>query len=124
MRGMFIALMVMGAVWTGGLVWSIFGGMVLVPGATIAVGGPRVATAPAPSIGSQAKPAAPTPAVQAKPSVATAPAANTGQHGAGGHGVSHADQIPTSTKGNQILEPRIVDCVKVFDVTASVVQWE
>jgi FtsP/CotA-like multicopper oxidase with cupredoxin domain len=124
MRGVFIALMVMGAVWTGGLVWSIFGGMVLVPGATIAVGGPRVAAAPAPSIGSQAKPGAPTPAAQAKPSVATAPAANTGQHGAAGHGVSHADRVATSTKGNQPLEPKLVDGIKVFEVTAQVVQWE
>src|SRR5688572_32636065 len=38
MRGAFIALMVMGSIWTGGLVWSIFGGRVLVPHSTIAVG--------------------------------------------------------------------------------------
>ena len=48
MRGMFIALMVMGAVWTGGLVWSIFGGLVLVPGSTITIGAPGAAVAPAP----------------------------------------------------------------------------
>jgi FtsP/CotA-like multicopper oxidase with cupredoxin domain len=32
--------------------------------------------------------------------------------------------VVTSTKGNQPLEPKLVDGVKVFDVTASVVQWE
>ena len=122
MRGMFVALTIMGAVWTGGLVWSLFGGLVLVPSASLSAVGPRVA-APvlsAPAAPSVAKPAAPKPAAQAKP---TAPAATHG-HAAGGHGVSHADQIPTATKGNQILDPKLVDGVKVFEVTASVVQWE
>jgi FtsP/CotA-like multicopper oxidase with cupredoxin domain len=118
---MFIALMIMGAVWTGGLVWSLFGGMVLVPSASLAGAGPKVAapavSAPAPS--TQTKPAA---ASQAKPAAAPAPAA--GHNHADGHGVSHADIVPTASKGNQVLEPRLVDGVKQFEVTASVVQWE
>src|SRR5690242_13267031 len=47
MRGMFTALIIMGAIWTGGLVWSVFGGLVLVPQSALSVGGARVA-APAP----------------------------------------------------------------------------
>ena len=124
MRGMFIALIVMGAVWTGGLVWSILGGMVLVPSATmISIG--RAQTAPAAAASAPApaaKPAA-APATAAKPATTTAPASGH-QGGHQGHGVSHADQVATSTKGNQPLEPRIVDGVKNFDLTASVVQWE
>jgi len=118
---MFIGLMVMGAVWTGGLVWSIFGGMVLVPSATIGATGPKVAVVPpsVPAPASQVKPAAPAPAAQAK-----APAASQDSHSAGGHAVSHAASVPTATKGNQLLEPKLVDGVKVFEVTASVVQWE
>jgi FtsP/CotA-like multicopper oxidase with cupredoxin domain len=119
---MFIALMVMGAVWTGGLVWSVFGGMVLVPGSTVALGGARTAVAPvtAPAPASQAKPAtAPAPAAQAR-----VPAPGKDQQGAGGHAVSHAAVVPSATKGNQVLEPKQVGDVKVFDVTASVVQWE
>jgi manganese oxidase len=42
-----------------------------------------------------------------------------------GHGaVSHAAQVATATKGNQLLEPTIADGVKVFDITAKVVRWE
>jgi FtsP/CotA-like multicopper oxidase with cupredoxin domain len=122
MRGMFIALMVMGAVWTGGLVWSVFGGMVLVPGSVISVGGARTALAPAPgpAAAGQAKPATvATTAAQAK---ATAPPQDS--HTAGGHAVSHAAQVVTATKGNQVLEPKLLDGMKVFEVTASVVQWE
>lgn len=129
MRGMFIALMVMGAVWTGGLVWSVLGGMVLVPSATVlSIGSARTAAPVA-----QAQAAAPAPAAkpvgtaaaqtqsaaQAAASTTTAPAS-----GHEGHAVSHNDIVPTSTKGNQVLEPRIVDGVKVFDITASVVKWE
>jgi len=44
--------------------------------------------------------------------------------GAMAAGVSHAAQVPTATRGNQVLEPTIVDGVKVFDLTAKVVQWE
>ena len=52
MRGMFIALMVMGAVWTGGLVWSVLGGMVLVPSATVlSIGSARTAAPAAPAQG-------------------------------------------------------------------------
>jgi FtsP/CotA-like multicopper oxidase with cupredoxin domain len=126
MRGAFIALMVMGSIWTGGLVWSIFGGLVLVPQSTIAVGGARTALAP-PAVPvtapSAARPSAGASSeVQAKPQVA--PASGHDTKAAGGHGISHADQVVTSTKGNQPLEPKLVDGVKVFDVTASVVQWE
>ena len=118
MRGAFVALMVMGAVWTGGLVWSIFGGMVLVPSATLVGAGPKVAVAP-PSVAAPAAPARPAaPAAQAK-----VPAAGHNAHG-GDHGVSHAASVPTAAKGNQVLEPKLVDGVKVFEVTTSVVQWE
>jgi manganese oxidase len=123
MRGMFIGLMVMGAIWTGGLVWSIFGGMVLVPGSTITVGAPRAAVAPAPAPATQAKPAAAAPAAQPGVPAIKAPESSQDAHAAG-HGVSHAAQVATSTKGNQVLEPKLVDGVKVFEVTASVVQWE
>jgi manganese oxidase len=134
MRGMFIALMVMGAVWTGGLVWSVLGGMVLVPSATmISIGragaapaaAPAIAAAPAaaPKPAAAAKPAA-SAAAPAQPATAAAAAAGHGAQGGHGHAVSHADQVLTSTKGNQPLEPRLVDGVKVFDITASVVQWE
>jgi len=30
----------------------------------------------------------------------------------------------TATRGNQLLDPRLVDGVKVFELTAKVVQWE
>jgi FtsP/CotA-like multicopper oxidase with cupredoxin domain len=122
MRGVFIALMVMGAVWTGGLVWSVFGGMVLVPSASIGAAGPKVAAPPA-AAPAQQKPAA-TPVSLPKPGAASAPAAQDGAHGSGGHGVSHADLVATTAKGNQTLDPKVVDGVKVFEVTASVVQWE
>ena len=31
MRGMLMGLFVLASVWTGGLFWSLFGGMVIVP---------------------------------------------------------------------------------------------
>src|SRR4051794_17458078 len=43
MRGLFIALMIMGSIWTGGLVWSIFGGLVLVPSSAMSLGAPKIA---------------------------------------------------------------------------------
>jgi FtsP/CotA-like multicopper oxidase with cupredoxin domain len=119
MRGMFVALMVMGAVWTGGLVWSVFGGMVLVPSASLAGVGARVAApaaVAAPAV-NQPKPGSTAP--QPKPVVAPAPA-----NGHGAHAVSHADQVPTATKGNQVLEPKLVNGAKEFEITASVVSWE
>jgi len=132
MRGMFIGLMVMGAVWTGGLVWSIFGGLVLVPGSTITIGAPKAAVAPAPPAPAPAPPA-PAPAPLPKPGAAapaaqqSAPAVKAPAAGQDAHShaaVSHAASVPTGVKGNQALEPRLVDGVKVFDVTASVVKWE
>ena len=109
MRGMFIGLMVMGAVWTGGLAWSIFGGMVLVPGSTLSIGAPRAAVAPAPAPASQARPAAP--AAQQNVPAIKAPAPGQDPHAASGHAVSHAAAVPTSTRGNQVLEPKLVDGV-------------
>lgn len=122
MRGMFVALMIMGSVWTGGLVWSLFGGAVLVPASAV---GPRAAVAPAvvPAPPIAAKPAAPAPAQQepaAKPQLTAAPAAA----GHDAHGVSHAAAVPTSTRGNELLPARVEDGVKIFDVTAKIVQWE
>jgi len=32
--------------------------------------------------------------------------------------------VPTSTRGNAVIEPRLENGVKVFDLTAKVVQWE
>src|SRR3954447_18395801 len=125
MRGMFIALMVMGSVWTGGLVWSIFGGMVLVPSASIGVGAPKIAApaAGAPSTLSQAKPSAASVAAQAKPTPAAGH--DMGAMAAeGGHLVSHADRVPPATRGNQPLEPKLIDGFKTFELTAQVVQWE
>lgn len=118
MRGMFVALMIMGSVWTGGLVWSIFGGMVLVPSASITVGTPRTASVP---------PAAP--ASQPKANTATAPAPALPKPGAadahaGGHTVSHGDQVASTTRGSQELQPKLVDGFKTFELTAQVVQWE
>jgi FtsP/CotA-like multicopper oxidase with cupredoxin domain len=122
MRGMLIALTVMGAVWTGGLLWSVVGGMVLVPStALISVGGPVVAN-PAPAPSKPAAPAAP------KPVAPTNGVAQTGvshtAHGAAHGAVSHAAQVAADVRGNQLLEPRLVDGVKVFELTAMVVQWE
>lgn len=122
MRGMFIALMVMGAVWTGGLVWSIFGGLVLVPQSAISVGGPAVAAKPAlpptkPSAPAASKPAGTGAQTGTGPVAANGQAAPTGQ-------ASHAASVATATRGNELLEPRLVDGVKVFDITARVVQWE
>ena len=123
MRGMFIARMVMGAVWTGGLVGSVLGGMVLVPSATmISIG--RAQTAPVAAASAPAAATKPAAAPVAKPAAVAKPAGAAPASGHAGHGVSHADQVATSTKGNQPLEPRIVDGVKNFDLTASVVQWE
>lgn len=125
MRGMFIALMVMGAVWTGGLVWSIFGGLVLVPQSAITVGGPGVAAKPALP---PAKPSAPAPS---NPAVTTSRGTQTGIGQVASNGqaaptgqASHAAPVATATRGNQPLEPRLADGVKVFDITAKVVQWE
>src|SRR4051794_8518651 len=114
MRGMFVALMVMGAIWTGGLVWSLFGSLVLVPSSAVTAGGVRTAVAPPPA--APAKPAA----AAAKPT--PAPAAQG--HDMSQHAVSHADQATGITQGNQPLQPKLVDGVKVFEMTASVVQWE
>jgi len=122
---MLTALIVIGAVWTGGLVWSIFGGLVLVPQSAIMVGGARTAVGPAvqpPAPAAQA-PAKPTASVQGQ-GAATGQAMAGHDMGAMAAHVSHADQVPTATRGNQLLEPKIVDGVKVFDLTAQVVQWE
>jgi FtsP/CotA-like multicopper oxidase with cupredoxin domain len=110
--------MIMGSVWTGGLVWSIFGGAVLVPSSSLNLGGVRTAVAPpAPAPAPAAKPAHSMPAAQ--PLAAAAPAS-----GHAAHDLTHATIAPTSTRGNAILEPRIEDGVKVFDLAAQVVQWE
>jgi FtsP/CotA-like multicopper oxidase with cupredoxin domain len=122
---MFVALMIMGAVWTGGLVWSIFGGMVLVPSASLGAAGVRAAVpvAVAPSAPGQTKPAASTAATQAKPASASVPASGHNLHG-GAQPVSHAAEVASATRGNQLLEPKLVDGFKTFELTASVVQWE
>jgi manganese oxidase len=124
MRGMLIALFVMGSVWTGGLVWSIFGGLVLVPSASIGATGPRVAapTVGAPPALNQAKTSGvPTPAPKPQAG-ATAPAGGHDMHG--GQPISHADQVASATRGSQPLEPKLVDGFKTFELTAQVVQWE
>ena len=130
MRGMFTTLIIMGAIWTGGLVWSVFGGLVLVPQSAVTVGGARVAAPPAVQSPAQAAASQAVAAqAQSKPvvQVAPQPAAN-GQamagHDMAAHDVSHAASVPTATKGNTLLDPKLVDGVKVFELTASVVQWE
>jgi FtsP/CotA-like multicopper oxidase with cupredoxin domain len=125
MRGMFIALMVMGAIWTGGLVWSLFGGLVLVPQTAVAVGGVKTAAAPA-----VAAPPAQAAAAQAQAKATTAATASkpAGQamegHSPDAHAASHAAQLATASRGNQLLAPKPVDGVKVFELTAQVVRWE
>jgi FtsP/CotA-like multicopper oxidase with cupredoxin domain len=109
--------MVMGAIWTGGLVWSLFGGLVLVPPSAVTVGGARTAPAPQPP----APPAQPKPAAAA-PKPTTSPP--TEGHDMSGHAVSHAASVTAPVRGNQLLEPKLVDGVKVFELTAKVVQWE
>ena len=48
MRGLLTAIGVMGAIWTGGLLWSIGGGLVLVPQVTVvSIGAPAAPAAPA-----------------------------------------------------------------------------
>jgi FtsP/CotA-like multicopper oxidase with cupredoxin domain len=120
---MFTALIIMGAIWTGGLVWSVFGGLVLVPQSAVSIGGARVA-APAPAQSPAQATAASALQSQNKPAaVVPKPAANG--HDMAGHGaVSHADSVPTATRGNTVLEPKLVDGFKVFELTAQVVQWE
>jgi FtsP/CotA-like multicopper oxidase with cupredoxin domain len=120
---MFTALVVMGAIWTGGLVWSLFGGMVLVPPSAVTAGGARTAVAPAVGPGAPAV----TTSAQSKPSAAVAPKPGASGQAApshDSHAVSHAAQVTTTTRGNQLLEPRLVNGVKVFELTAKVVQWE
>ncbi len=125
MRGLFIALMIMGAVWTGGLVWSVFGGLVLVPSSTLALGAPKIPPVAPPSASqpSAAKPAAGT---AAKPQAPASGASMAGHDMAGTNGQmpSHASQAPTAIRGNEPLSPKIVDGIKVFELTAQVVQWE
>ena len=131
MRGMFIALMIMGSIWTGGLVWSVFGGLVLVPQSAISVGAPKFAPttpqSPTQQL-TQAKPSTSAPAT--KPGAATTAGGTlpghdmAGMPGMNGQMPSHAAEVPTATRGNQALEPTLVDGVKVFELTASVVQWE
>ncbi len=131
MRGMFVALMVMGAVWTGGLVWSVFGGLVLVPQSAVTAAGARTAVAPAvvqPPTQASAQAAVQAQA-QAQPAAgAAAPKPTSGQptdgHAMSAHAVSHADQVAMALRGNQPLEPKVLDGVKVFELTAQVVQWE
>src|SRR5215212_4962792 len=118
MRGMFTTLIIMGAIWTGGLVWSVFGGLVLVPQSALTVGGARVAAPPAVQSPAQAAAAQ----AQSKATVAPKPAA--AGHDMSAHDVSHAASVPTSTRGNAVLEPKLVDGAKVFELTASVIQWE
>jgi FtsP/CotA-like multicopper oxidase with cupredoxin domain len=122
---MFTALIIMGAIWTGGLVWSVFGGLVLVPQSAVSIGGARV-TAPAPAQSPAQAAAASALQSQNKPAaaaVAPKPAANG--HDMGAHdAVSHAASVPTSTRGNTLLEPKLVDGFKVFELTAQVVQWQ
>jgi FtsP/CotA-like multicopper oxidase with cupredoxin domain len=124
---MFTALIVMGAIWTGGLVWSLFGGLVLVPQSAVMGAGARVAAAPAVPPPGQAA-AKSQPQAQSKPTAAAQPAAGGHDMSAVGGGtmgtMSHAASVPLATKGNQPLEPKLVDGVKVFELTASVVQWE
>lgn len=120
MRGMFVALMIMGAVWTGGLVWSLFGGMVLVPSGSLGAVGPKV-VAPAvaaPGAPVQAKTAA---AAQQKPT--TAPVAG-GHDAHGAQAPSHAAAVASATRGSQLLEPKLVDGFKTFELTAQAVKWE
>jgi FtsP/CotA-like multicopper oxidase with cupredoxin domain len=90
--------------------------------------------APAPGLGG---PSAPAPQAAAKPNAAKPGAATTTvtqkqtengavTEGHGGHGAahSHAATVPSETKGNQQIEPKVVDGVKVFELTAQVVKWE
>src|SRR5215207_11007318 len=118
MRGMFTTLIIMGAIWTGGLVWSVFGGLVLVPQSAVTVGGARVAAQPVVLSPAQAA------AAQAQTKAVAAPKPAANGHDAAAHDVSHAASVPTATRGNAVLEPKLVDGAKVFELTASVVQWE
>src|SRR6185295_17285754 len=124
MRGMFTALIVMGAIWTGGLVWSVFGGLVLVPQSAVNIGGARTAAPAVVQPSSAAAVAAQTQAqAQSKPSAAAAVAPKPGAsgqatdgHNMAGHAVSHADQVSLATKGNQLLDPKLVDGVTVLEL--------
>jgi len=118
--------MIMGAIWTGGLVWSLFGGLVLVPRNVAMAGGAQVAAPPAVQSPAQVAVKAQSQA-QSKPTAAAQPAAGGHDMSAPGGAMgtmSHAASVPLEAKGNQQLEPKVVDGVKVFELTASVVQWE
>ena len=44
-------------------------------------------------------------------------------HGAAG-AVSHAASVPLATRGNQLLDPKLVDGVKVFEYELWTPDWE
>jgi FtsP/CotA-like multicopper oxidase with cupredoxin domain len=58
-----------------------------------------------------------------KSTAVTAPAGKSTAPAADAH-ASHATTISTQKNGNQLLSPRVVDGVKIFDLTARAVQWE
>ncbi len=119
MRGAFIALGVLGAIWIGGLFWSLAGGLVLVPrAALVTIGSPGVAGAP--GVSAPAKSPESSRPAASKPIAASTKSAESGQlsHGAAAP-VSHAAQVATETKSNRLLEPKLVAGVKVFELTAT-----
>jgi manganese oxidase len=120
MRGALAVLGVLGAIWIGGLFWSLAGSLVLVPrAALVTIGAPGAVAAPAPAAPAPAKPLS---AVTPKPTAGTN---HEGTNPGNTHGpVSHAAQVATEMRGNQLLEPTVVDGVKQFELTAKVVQWE
>lgn len=65
------------------------------------------------STGTQATAAAETPGMSG----------NTGSHDMAPVDVSRAAAAPADTRGDQPLEPRLVDGVKEFDLTTSIIKW-
>ncbi|MDP8922795.1 MAG: hypothetical protein M3O34_07955 [Chloroflexota bacterium] len=126
---MFVALFVLTSVRKGGLFSSLFGGMVIVPQSRLLTMG-SATTVVAPGVGRPDTSAATPQSAQVMPSTATTVTRKQTENGAvtevhNGHaGPSHAATVPSETKGNQQIEPQVVDGVKVFELTAQIVRWE
>ena len=124
MRGMFVALMVMGAVWTGGLVWSVFGGMVLVPQSASRSAGAKTATGSAAADGRSGRPGE---GVDERDRQAAGP----GRRGIGRPRTTRprtpsrtATRSPRRRRATSPWSRSSWTASRAFELTAQVVQWE
>jgi FtsP/CotA-like multicopper oxidase with cupredoxin domain len=127
MKFAWTGLYVLASIWIVGMIMSAtgqpFGPLGLARGPQATVAGPAIA---APAIAVPAAPVAA--AAPASAAVAAGPgsmdhSAMTTASAAAEH-PSHAALAPSNTKGSQLLEPRLENGVKVFDLEAAPIQWE